>query len=209
MLLNRLFPQQFSFFDMFDEQVEYAVTASALFKELVASDSVNAAAIERMRDIEHRGDDAAHVIIDRLNRTFVTPFDREDIFTLAKEMDDVIDMLNTIVRRLSVYKLPPNDRHMVEFAAIIDESVRTLAICVKALRNNKGPQSVLASCVEIHRLENVGDALRDAVLAELFETQKDPILVIKWKEVYEDAETVLDVCEDVANIIESILVKQA
>jgi predicted phosphate transport protein (TIGR00153 family) len=208
-MLFKFFPEEFSFFDLFDEQIKHATEAAALFKREAANGNLNAAVAERMRQIEHSGDEAAHTIIDRLNRTFITPFDREDIYTLAKELDDVTDMLNTITRRMVVYKLNPANKNMAQFAEMIDQSVRTLATCVQGLRNHKDSKAVLAACVEVHRLENIGDAHRDAVLAELFETEKDPIAVIKWKEVYEDAETVLDICEDVANVVESILVKQA
>ena len=97
----------------------------------------------------------------------------------------------------------------MEFASVIEDSVRAVALTVKGLRNMKDAKAILPSYVEIHRLENVGDTMRDIVLAELFETEKDPIMVIKRKEIYEDAETVLDVCEDVAHVVESIFVKHA
>lgn len=208
-MLFKFFPEEYSFFDLFDDQVKHALDAAALFKQEVAKGRFDPSVVERMRQIEHAGDDAAHTIIDRLNRTFITPFDREDIYTLAKELDDVTDMLNTITRRMVVYKLDPSNKNMIQFSEMIEQSVRTLATCVKGLRNLKDSKTVLAACVEVHRLENLSDAHRDVVLAELFEAEKDPIAIIKWKEIYEDAETVLDICEDVANIVESILVKQA
>ena len=205
----RFFPKEFKFFDLLEQQADHAVAAAVYFKEVVAKGQVGADSLAKMRDIEHRGDEAAHEIIDRLNRTFITPFDREDIYALTKELDDVTDMLYTIVRRLHVYKLAGVDKSLVEFAAVIEASARAVALTVRGLRNMKDAKTIQPSYVEIHRLENVGDAMRDAVLAELFETEKDPIMVIKRKEIYEDAETVLDICEDVANVVESILVKNA
>jgi len=205
----RFFPQEFKFFDLLEEQADHAVAAAAFFKEMVAKGQLTVDDLSKMRDIEHRGDEASHAIIDRLNRTFVTPFDREDIYALTKELDDITDMLYTIVRRLSVYKLSGVDKNLVEFASVIEESVRDVALTVKGLRNMKDAKAILPSYVEIHRLENVGDSMRDIVLAELFETEKDPIMVIKRKEIYEDAETVLDICEDVAHVVESIFVKHA
>ena len=202
-------PKEVNFFDLFDRQVDHAVSAATYFKELATNGSINEATAKRMHDIEHSGDEATHDIIDRLDKTFITPFDREDIHALAKELDDVIDMINTIVSRLKVYNLPSTDKNLAEFASIIEESVRAVACAVKGLRNLKHPEVITSSCVEINRLENVGDALRDKVLGELFANAKDPLDVIKWKEVYQDAETVLDVCEDVANVVESIRVKQA
>ena len=153
--------------------------------------------------------DITHDIIKRLNTTFITPFDREDIHALANELDSVIDMLNTMTNRLKVYKITVINDDLVEFAAVVEKSVRAVAHAVEGLRNTKNVQAALDSCVEINRLENVGDTMRDNILAKLFESSADPIFIIKWIEIFEDAETVLDVCEDVANVIESIIVKQA
>jgi len=208
-MILRFFPHEFSFFDLLEKQVAQAIEAATLFKELMAKGTIDAVSVNKMREIEHRGDEAAHEVIDRLNRTFITPFDREDIFTLTKEMDDITDIIHTLVGRICVYKLSGVDRNMVQFAALIDGSVQALARAVRGLRTMKEAKSVHEACVETHRLENVSDQLRDAVLVELFETEKDPIMVIKKKEIYEDAETALDICEDVANIVESIMVKQA
>jgi predicted phosphate transport protein (TIGR00153 family) len=205
----RFLPKEFNFFDLFDKQADLAIEAAVLFRELTTHNDLDAAAITQMEDIEHRGDTATHAIIEHLNKTFITPFDREDIHKLATELDDIIDVMNTIVGRRRLYKITHADRNLAEFAAVIEQSVREVASAVKGLRRPKDLKSIMDSCVEVNRLENVGDSMRDRVLADLFETEKDPIAVIKWKEIYQDAETVLDVCEDVANVVESILVKQA
>jgi len=204
-----LIPKEFNFFDLFEKQVDYAVKAAACFKELALKGSVDEEAIKQIGNIEHQGDEVTHDIINQLNKTFITPFDREDIHALAKEIDDIIDMINTIVSRLRVYKITRIDKNLIEFASVIEESVRAVACVVKGMHNMKNAQSISDSCVEVNRLENVGDSMRDKVLAELFETEKDPIAVIKWKEIYQDAETVLDICEDVAHVVSSIMVKQA
>ena len=204
-----LFPKDENFFTLFDLQVKFAGEAAQCFKDIVAKDSLDEVLVQKMKDIEHNGDDAAHDIIDRLNKSFITPFDREDIHTLVKELDDVIDMIYTIVNRMRVYKLNGADKHLIRFATVIDDSVRGVACAVNGLRDLKNMKAVSDACVEVNRLENVGDTMRDTVLAELFDTQKDPILVIKWKEIYQDCETVLDICEDVVHVVESILVKQA
>jgi len=208
-MIFRFLPKEFNFFELFEEQSEFAIEASRLFKEAVSKGGVDEASLKKIQDIEHNADVTAHGIIDQLNKTFITPFDREDIYGLAKELDDIIDMINTIINRLRVYKLTGVNKNLVKFAAITEESVFCVSSAVKALRSVKHSKSVSESCVEIHRLENVGDSLRDEALGELFEKEKDPIAVIKWKEVYQDAETVLDICEDVAHVVSSILVKQA
>ena len=205
----KFIPKEFNFFDLFGKQVDYAVDAARYFKELVSKGGIDKKALDRMQTIEHQGDEVAHTIIDQLNKTFITPFDREDIYALAKELDDVIDMINTIVSRLVIYKLTDVDKNLVEFAFVIEHSVSAVACAVKGMHNMKNSKSISESCVEINRLENVGDAMRDEVLAKLFETEKNPIVVIKLKEIYQDAETVLDICEDVAHVVSSILVKQA
>jgi predicted phosphate transport protein (TIGR00153 family) len=159
--------------------------------------------------IEHQGDNAAHAIIERLNKTFITPFDRQDIHALAKQLDDITDMVHNIVRRLGVYDIVGVDKNLVEFATVIEQSVQAVARAVGGLRHSKNVRVVFDACVEVNRLENVGDVMRDRVLAELFTTTKDPIVVLKWKDIYQDAETVLDVCEDVVHVVDSIMVKQA
>ncbi|MDD4908329.1 MAG: DUF47 family protein [Candidatus Omnitrophica bacterium] len=208
-MISRFFPKEFNFFDLFEKQVDYAVEAAQYFKELVSKGAVDETAIKNIQNIEHQADEAAHAIIDQLNKTFITPFDREDIYALTKELDDVTDMITTIVNRLKVYGITAIDKDLVKFSVVIDESVRGVACAVKGMRSSKNLKKIQESCVEINRLENVGDSMRDAVLARLFETSKDAIYVIKWKEIYQDAETVLDICEDVAHVVESILVKQA
>jgi len=208
-MFSRFLPKEFNFFDLFEKQASYAVAAATYFKELVSRGAIDEPSLKKMHEIEHQGDEVAHTILAQLNKTFITPFDREDIHALAKELDDIVDMVYTIVNRLTVYKVSGVNKKLVDFAAVIEESVRGVACAIRGLRTLKSSKSVAESCMEINRLENVGDTMRDKVLAELFETEKDPIAVIKWKEIYEDAETVLDICEDVAHVVETIQIKQA
>jgi uncharacterized protein len=162
-----------------------------------------------MREIEHEGDEITHTIFKKLNMTFITPFDREDIHSLANKLDGVIDMINAITNRMRVYRLSGVNEDLVQFSTVIAKSVRATAGAIEALRVTKKPQIVYDCCIEVNRLENVGDSMRDAILGKLLESENDPIFIMKWKEIFEDAETVLDVCEDVSNVIESIMVKQA
>jgi len=205
----KFFPKDVNFFNLFEEQVGHAVEAARFFKEVVSQGYVNEEVVSKMAAIEHQGDDVAHAIIDQLNKTFITPFDREDIHSLTMQIDDIVDMLNTIVSRLRIYNISGVDKNLVEFAGVIEQSVQAVARAVGGLRRIKKVQVVFDACVEVNRLENVGDAMRDRVLMDLFRIVKDPIAVIKWKDIYQDAETVLDICEDVAHIVDSIMVKQA
>jgi hypothetical protein len=208
-MIFKFFPRDFNFFDLFEKQVSYAVEAARFFKEVVSLGCVSEDTLSKMAAIEHQGDDVAHKIIEQLNKTFITPFDREDIHSLTKELDDIVDMLDTIVSRLRIYNITGVDKNLVEFAGVIEQSVQAVARAVGGLRHIKNVKVVFDACVEVNRLENVGDTMRDRVLVELFATVKDPIAVIKWKDIYQDAETVLDICEDVANVVDSIMVKQA
>ena len=203
-----LIPKEIKFFDLFNQQTAIIVTAAAVFKELAMQGNFDDQGIERMRVIEHQGDEITHEIVDKLNRTFITPFDREDIHCLAFEMDNVIDVIYTLTKRMRLYKLNVVNPDMIKFADLIEQSVNSLSEAIKELRDTKNTKKILKHCIEINRLENMGDQLRDIVIGDLFEGGTDPITVIKWKEVYEGAETCLDICEDIANLVEAILVKQ-
>ncbi len=205
----KFLPKDFNFFDLFEKQAGYVVEAAGYFKELISRGAIDEPSLEKMHKIEHEGDEVAHKILEQLDKTFITPFDREDIHALAKELDDVTDMIYTILSRLKTYKITKVDGNLMEFASIIEESARGVAHAVGGLRNTKNTKSVSDACIEINRLENIGNSMRDRMLGELFEKEKDPIAIIKWKDIYQYAETVLDICEDVAHIVRSILVKQA
>jgi predicted phosphate transport protein (TIGR00153 family) len=208
-MVFKFLPKDFDFFSLFEKQAKYAVEAARYLKELIANGALDEKSLKKMHDIEHQGDEVAHAIIDQLNKTFITPFEREDIHALTKQLDDVIDMIYTIANRLRVYSIKKANKNLVEFASVIEESVRCIASAIRGLRNVKNTEPVSESCIEINRLENVGDLMRDKAVEELFKTEKNPLMVIKLKDIYQDAETVLDICEDVAHVIGSILVKQA
>jgi predicted phosphate transport protein (TIGR00153 family) len=203
-----LVPRDKKFAILFQQGAENVVKMAKEFKGIVDSWQNVKQRVSILSDLERDGDAITHDVMSVLHRTFITPFDREDIHALAKELDNITDMINTIVSRLVIYKLTSVDKNLIEFAAVIEESVGAVSCAVKSLRNMKNSKEIMCSCVEINRLENVGDAMRDKVLAELFETEKNPITVIKLKEIYQDAETILDVCEDVTHVVGAILLKQ-
>lgn len=202
-------PKEYKFFDMFDELASMAVTASRYFRDLTLSGKFDEESVHKMRTIENQADEVTHDIINKLNLTFITPFDREDIHSLAHQLDGVIDNINTIVNRMRLYNLQVINNDLIHFAEVIEKSVAALEKAVNGLRNIKKSDQILEYCIEVNRLENVGDQLRDNVIGALFDNQHDPIYIIKWKEIFSETETVLDQCEDVANIVQSIMVKQA
>ena len=208
-MFSKFFPRDFNFFKLFEKQISYAVDAARFFKEVVSQGRVNEDTLSKMSAIEHQADDVAHTIIEQLNKTFITPIDREDIHALTMEIDDIVDMIDTIVNRMRIYNITGVDKNLQEFAVVIEQSVQAVARAIGGLRDIKNVKVVYDACVEVNRLENVGDTMRDEMLMELFTTVKDPIAVIKLKDIYVYAETVLDVCEDVAHVVDSIMVKQA
>lgn len=203
----QLIPKEMKFFDFFNLQAETLGKAAAFFKTAIKDGVLEEAEIKTIRDLEHEGDTLTHEITDMLNRTFITPIDREDIFSLANNLDDVLDLLNAMAGRMRLYRLDPRDEHFAQFIDLIDQATAALAGAVKSMPDMKRQRRVLDYCIEVNRLENMGDALREKAIGRLFDQEKDPLQVIKWKELYETAEGALDTCEHVAKVIETILVK--
>lgn len=200
-------PKEVKFFDYLNLQAENIVKTADCFKTAVKKGSFDEETVKKIKNLEHEGDTLSHEIVDMLNRTFITPIDREDIYALANTLDDIVDMINSMSNRIKLYKLDTNDEHMIQFADTIDQSAQALTNAVKHMHDTKRARRVLDYCIEVNRLENMGDQIREKAISHLFETEKDPIMVIKWKEIYEVAEGTLDTCEHVAKVIEAILVK--
>jgi hypothetical protein len=206
MAINFL-PREVKFFDYLNLQAENIVKTADCFAKAVKKGRFDEETVKTIKNLEHEGDTLTHEIVDMLNRTFITPIDREDIFALANTLDDILDMINSMSNRIKLYKLDANEEYMVQFADTIDQSTQALANAVKHMHDTKRARRVLDHCIEVNRLENIGDQIREKAISHLFETEKDPIMVIKWKEIYEVAEGTLDTCEHVAKVIEAILVK--
>ncbi|HBL18856.1 MAG: hypothetical protein A2X36_01375 [Elusimicrobia bacterium GWA2_69_24] len=203
-----LIPKEEKFFDLFEQQAGHVCDAAKAFKELTGAWSLESPVFERIRDIEHEADITTHEIIDRLNRTFVTPFDREDIHELASKMDDVVDIIHAITNRMRMYRIAACREELAALADILVQSGEAIRKAVPCLRNMEHTRRLLDYCIEINRLENAGDALLSAAITRLFDKPGDPIEVLKWERVFEVTEAAVDKCENVANTIEGILVKQ-
>jgi predicted phosphate transport protein (TIGR00153 family) len=202
-----LIPREVRFFDYFEQQTQHIVRAAALLFEMVHDFSDARAKAHAIKEVEHQGDVVTHEIIKKLNTTFVTPLDREDIHALASALDDVLDYIEAAAERLVVYRIKePTSaaRAMADVIVKTTAAMERVVRCLRTLDRGFHPHTV-----EVNRLENNADDLLRDSLAALFEEEGDPIEVIKWKEIYETMEEVTDRCEDVANVIEAIILKMA
>ena len=200
----RLIPREEKFYTDFVDLATQLVAGAAQLDRMLASETPNWEAAEAIQTIEHQCDTIAHEIFQRLNRTFVTPIDREDIHALAKSLDDVMDAIDaaaTVIRR---YRVAPIRYGARELAAIISQSAAKVREATAALEHRVGVHEL---AIELNRLENEADRVHDDALRRLFDEEKDPIAVIKWKEVLDYLEEATDRCEDVANVLEGVVVK--
>jgi hypothetical protein len=205
-LLKKILPREEGFLTLFVRQAEnVAAGATALVQLLTSFDDPQAGA-RHLKDLEHTGDTITHDLITRLNQTFITPFDREDIHELSSKVDDVLDLADAAACRLVLYRVKSVRPGVVDLAKILETATREILAAVRVLDKQ---DHILNHCIEINRLENEGDRVSRALIATLFEQEKDPVEIIKWKEIIEAIETAIDKCEDVANVIESIVLKQA
>ncbi|MBI4371129.1 MAG: DUF47 domain-containing protein [Elusimicrobia bacterium] len=205
----RLIPTEEKFFELFDAQAAHNVKAAKTFKEMALQWSLEPASFERLREIEQEADITCHEIYDRLNRTFITPFDREDIRELASELDSVVDLIESVGQRMLLFRIERSSDELIQLCDILWQATENVRKAVAELRHPERSRRVMDYCIEVNRLENAGDHAHGAALGKLFQGRPDPLEVIKWKEIYETVEQAIDKCEDVAHTLETILVKQA
>lgn len=204
-----LIPKEEKFFELFESQAAHGVAAAKVFRELALKWTRDTGPFDRLRDIEHEADITCHEIYDRLNRTFVTPFDREDIRELASELDTVVDLIESVGQRMRLYQIEASNEDLVRMADVLWQCTETVRKAVAELKTPEKSRRVFDYCIEVNRLENAGDQALGAAIGRLFQGKPDPLEVIKWKEIYETVEQAIDKCEDVAHTLETILVKQA
>lgn len=201
----RLIPREEKFFEFFEKAANNILEGAKVLVQMTDErDADLQERWKRLEDFEHVGDKITHQIIRKLNRTFITPIDREDIHSLAVALDDVMDMIEASAARMSLYKIKQPTEEARELAQVILKSAEEI---VKAVANLERMDDVMEHCIEINRLENMADDISREAIAGLFDKGHDPMDVIKWKEIYETMETATDRCEDVANIVESVALK--
>jgi len=202
----RIVPRDTKFYAMFVEMAENLISGAKLMAELLGDFRDVPERVRQLKEIEKHGDDMTHAVITKLNQTFITPFDREDIHRLASTLDDVLDLLNAAGERLVMYKIAAAPDAARELAQVVVRQAEEISTAVAKLDKH---DTVLDRCVEINRLENEADEIARHAIATLFETETDPITLIKMKELYETLETATDKAEDVANVLETVVLKSA
>ncbi len=205
-LLNRLLPREQSFFEMFIELAENIHAGAKALVEMLSDYTNVPRQADHIKDLEHKGDEITHALLTRLNQTFITPFDREDIHELSSKIDDVLDLTDAAASRLVIYRVDRIRPGVADLAKILSEATAQVAAAVRVLGKH---DHILDYCIEINRLENESDRVCRTLIARLFEEEKDPVQIIKWKEIIEVIETAVDKCEDVANVLESVTLKSA
>lgn len=208
-MLGRFMPKEYGFFDHFNKMSDLAVDAAKEFQELLRHPENHEKYRNRVKAIEQTADEITHSAIGMLHRTFITPLDREDIFSLIKRMDDVIDFLDGAAERFIRYEIGEVPREMHTLTEITLDSIECMRRAIAGLRDLKNSEGTLKEVVEINRLENHADQVFRDALARLFREEPDVRTLIKLKEVFELIETVTDRCEDVSNVIETIVMEYA
>jgi predicted phosphate transport protein (TIGR00153 family) len=205
--LLQFLPREEEFFALFVKQVTLIAEASRwLLNAASDGNSAMAQAKEAIRKLEGDGDEIIHETFTRLNQTFITPIDPEDIHALASRLDDVLDGIEEAVHRMYTYHLNPIPPAMVQLCVLINDCAKSLKECFQALHDKR---QVIGHCIEINRLEDLADGLVRKAIAELFDHEKDPITLIKLKEVYEFLEATTDYCEDVADVLQGVVIKNS
>ena len=205
----RLLPHDASFFAHFEHQGKKTVEGCRAFLDMVENPNNLESRAERVKQIEHECDEITHAVVEGLHKTFITPIDRSDIYALITKMDDIMDFVEAAADRLALYEIPSMTKEVGDLARCLVQSAEHVLGAVSSIRDLGKPNGILQHCIEINRLENVADSILRSALARLFKEEKDPIAVIKWKEIYETLESATDRCEDVANIIEGVVLENS
>jgi predicted phosphate transport protein (TIGR00153 family) len=199
-----LIPRDTSFFRMFSAMSDNLIAGARALVDLFSDYQDVGKKIDEIHRLEHAGDELTHAILTKLNQTFITPFDREDIHQLASKLDDVLDFIYASAARIAMYRITAPPPAAVELAKIILKQTQELQKAVSLMQKSG---NILAHCVEINRLENEADVVSQQAIARLFESEKDPINLIKIKELLEFLERATDRAEDVANVLETVVLK--
>jgi hypothetical protein len=206
-MFRRFLPQEGNFFDHFERHAGLVVQACREFRAIVGGNVDVTQEAERIKQLEQQADVVTHQCVDALNRTFITPIDRVDIHQLIKRLDDIIDSLDATTTRMALYKLTEMRPETIEFANVLLRAVEEIEGALKLMRDMKNAEGIKERMIRVHHLESDADDILRNALSKLFEEDDKPLFVIKWKEIFERLEKATDRCEEVANIIETIVIE--
>ncbi|MEK6579427.1 MAG: DUF47 domain-containing protein [Bdellovibrionota bacterium] len=208
-MFGSLMPREGKFFDLFEQSAEQIVLGAHEFRKMIVDLGQAEMYARSIKAIEHRADEITHQTVELLHKTFITPLDREDIHSLISRMDDILDFIEAASQRIALYDIKSTPPQATDLADVVVKAALAVEKTVKKLRNLKQSKEIVQLCVEINKLENDADHILRAAMAKLFREEPDTRNLIKIKEIYELLETVTDRCEDVANIIEGIVLEYA
>jgi len=209
MNLNFLLPKQPLFYKYFSEQGEQVKEIGSLLRQLSNDYQDFDKYSKKAADIEHKADDITRKIINRLNHAVITPIDREDIHLIARKTDMVVDLIENIINNICLYKLEKKGYGVSEFAEIIYRCCNNVSKLLDQLKSQKYTEKFQATVFKLHHLEGEGDKIFEKSILKLFENTKDPLMVIKWKDILEDLELVTDLCKNLSSIIEGVVIKSS
>ncbi|MGH7179762.1 MAG: DUF47 domain-containing protein [Tepidisphaeraceae bacterium] len=202
-----LLPKDTTFYDMFEKLSQHVVGSAEHLRMLARNFPDIADDVLRIREEEHAADELAHAALERLDRTFITPFDREDIHELVGGLDDIIDTVDALAKRVPLYHVKALEPAFLEQTEVLVRATMTLSAAVHRLRKARKLSELKDKLIEVHHMESIGDDNHHAALSKLYENGHDPLHVMKWKEFYELIESAIDRCEDVGNTLERIVLK--
>ena len=203
----RIFPREETFLPQFNRAAEVILEAARVLDAMASGPVLDDERAVEIKRLEHQGDQIAHETFDLLNRTWITPIDREDIHVLVRNLDDVLDYIDAAAARIVLYRIASTTPELKKITSIIVQSAEAIQKAMALLSDLKHSKQILEACVEINRLENEADTVAQLAIGRLFAEARDPIEVMKWKEIYDFVEGATDRCEDVANTLEAIVIK--
>ncbi|MEI7632675.1 MAG: DUF47 family protein [bacterium] len=206
-MFRSFLPRETNFFDYFEQHISLTIEGCKELLELVSNGADVSTRSDRIKEIEHKTDDITHTCIDALHKTFITPIDRGDIHRLIRRLDDIIDAVDAAAMRIKLYEITRMRSEARDVANVLVRATREIGEALKYLRDMKNAREIEEKCIMIYQLENDGDVILRAALVRLFKESSDPIEVIKWKEILELLEKAVDRCEDVANIIQGVVIE--
>jgi len=204
-----LMPREKIFFELFNKQAANAHETSRALADLLDNYTDVPTKVQHLKNLEHAGDEIAHHIFDHLAKTFITPLDREDIHEITSRLDDITDLIDTAANRLMLYRIARPTEDARALGHVLVTATESLVKAFALLNNLKRAEEILHHCIDVHTQENEGDRIHHHALAALFDNHTDPADIIKWKDIYQTIETATDVCEDVANVLHTVVVKNA